>query len=120
MLVLATSLPVLVLSFRVVGGRNVETTIGTWFAVLLFCPSTIFDELWFLATVHSQEYPRPCSVVSCLSSFLLGLNRRRTFRTPSNSSANRSLLLNVYIEVPESTTTSLSSGFITDGAGRHL
>ena len=50
-------------------------------------------------------------------------NRRRTdsqrpLRLP-NSAAFRSFLLNMCIDALESTTNTLSSGFITDGAGSH-
>ena len=39
--------------------------------------------------------------------------------TVSNSAEFRSFLLDVCMDAPESTTNSLSSGFILDGAGRH-
>ena len=39
--------------------------------------------------------------------------------TVSNSAEFKSFLLTVFIDAPESTTNSLSSGLIADGAGRH-
>ena len=39
--------------------------------------------------------------------------------TVSNSAKFKSFLLNMCMAVPESTTNYLSSGFVTDGAGRH-
>ena len=39
--------------------------------------------------------------------------------TVSNAAELRSFLLNMGMDAPESTTNSLFSGFITDGAGRH-
>ena len=39
--------------------------------------------------------------------------------TVSNSAAFKSFLLSMCMEAPESTTNSLSSGLIDNGAGRH-
>ena len=114
-----------------------------------FYPSDIFDELasgqWSTRRtirdlgrvlrvreqpVHHREAllsrinPILChsrSFFFCLH-FAVGCNnRRRTLRdlADSNSAESKSFLLNMCMLAPVSTTNSLSSSFITDGAGRH-
>ena len=74
--------------------------------------SPIFDGLWFLTTGQLEG----------ISVIFAEFSKRETWRCifeVSNSAEFRSFLLNMCIDAPESTTNSLSSGFIADGAGRH-
>ena len=109
--------------------------------MLHFYPSAIFDELWLLASgqlvgisviladfpsertadVSSRSFDKSNSLTyTVASSFvctspLAGLLETLTV---SNSAEFRSLLLNMCMLAPESSTNSLSSGFVADGAER--
>ena len=74
-------------------------------------------------TVTNKSNSLTCTVVSsfvCASPLAVTtvVEPLETF-TVSNSAAFRSLLLSMCVDAPESTTNYLSSGFVSDRAGRH-
>ena len=67
--------------------------------------------LWHTLLLSSFVYTSPLAVTTVVG-FLVTL-------TVSNSAEFGSFMLSMCIDAPEHTTNSFSSGFITDGAGRH-
>ena len=87
---------------------NPGTTIGTWFSVLhrIFLP-------FFLTHMVASSFVCTSPLVQ------LSLWNFVDACTVFNSAGLKSFLLSMCIDTPEPTTNYLSSGFITDGAGRH-
>ena len=69
---------------------------------------------------HTRRFEDPHgSARRLLTARLWGPHLLATVRTVSNYAELRSFRLNMCIDAPECTTSSLSSGFIADGGGRH-